>query len=166
MNVDMNSSDSWRMATSDRSDNMATRSVTLDNELESALDEYIADQPDGQTVASVVRSALREYLGQRGYASQTQRLVDSPASPDTPYVATDADRRRADEIHSAIDAFFELESTDSSGATVAQVALREYLKIRGVMMPTEPFCPKTAEHGSGYRNTSREHDSVLAETID
>ncbi len=144
---------------------MGQRSVTLDNDLELALEEFIADQPDAQTAASVVQSAVREYLRRRGYAGSEKRSVTRPENDDVPYIASDADRRRAKEIHSAIDAYFDAQSA-GSGAVTVQDALREYLMTRGVMMPTEPFNPTPAEHGSGYSDTSRDHDRVLAESVD
>jgi len=141
-------------------------STSINGELSDALAEYINDQADQRAASVVVRAALREYLHRRGYVGPRKVPGITSATVDDLDVDSTTGRDREIEIRDAIDAFFDAKSPSQSTTAIVTVALREYLKARGVLMPTEPFSPTPSDRGSGYSNTSRDHDKVLAEIVD
>jgi hypothetical protein len=83
----------------------------------------------------------------------------------------ETDMRRAtitlpDEMQIAVEAYIRAQEATPTLNAVVQAALREFLDARGFLAPREPFWLTPAEHGSGHRDTSRDHDRVLAESIE
>lgn len=58
---------------------MRRATITLPNDLDSALNRYMREQEVSPAVTSVVQSALREYLIHRGYLGGARRLRITPA---------------------------------------------------------------------------------------
>jgi hypothetical protein len=58
---------------------MKRATITLPDELQSALDAYLREQDVSPALTAVVQSALREYLGSRGYLPPARPLRITPA---------------------------------------------------------------------------------------
>jgi hypothetical protein len=54
-------------------------SITIDGELEKALEGYVSRQEARPTLTAVVQAALQEYLARRGAAAPARPLRISPA---------------------------------------------------------------------------------------
>jgi hypothetical protein len=54
--------------------------ITLPDEIDSALEAYLQERDAPLTVTAVVQSALREYLAARGYITTTLGLRITPAA--------------------------------------------------------------------------------------
>ena len=52
---------------------MKRASITIPEEVERALDAYLADQDPEEPLTAVVQSALREFLSKRGYLPARRR---------------------------------------------------------------------------------------------
>lgn len=59
---------------------MRRATITLDRELEQALDEYVSDQEAAPALTAVVQAALRSFLAERGYltARRTPKITPAP----------------------------------------------------------------------------------------
>lgn len=70
-----------------------------------------------------------------------------------------------DDIDSALDAYLEQQEVEQPLTSVVQAALREFLSGRGFLpkKSKKPFRLTPAPRASGRRDTSMEHDVVLAE---
>jgi hypothetical protein len=60
---------------------MKRATITIDDNLERALDLYVSQQKVQPTLNDVVEVALAEYLARRGSTPPTHRLHITPASP-------------------------------------------------------------------------------------
>ncbi len=58
---------------------MKRATVTLPDEIEQALDIYLADQPLPLALTAVVQAAVKEYLIERGYLPPSRPLTITPA---------------------------------------------------------------------------------------
>lgn len=58
---------------------MKRATITLSDDLEQALDRFVDEQAVPVQLTAVVQSAVREYLGERGYLSSTSSLSIRPA---------------------------------------------------------------------------------------
>lgn len=56
------------------------QTISMPNDLAAALDAYRRDQELPLDLSEVVQSALREYLAERGYVTETRMLRITPAS--------------------------------------------------------------------------------------
>jgi hypothetical protein len=70
-----------------------------------------------------------------------------------------------DDIGSALDAYLKQQEIDQPLTSVVQAALREFLAGRGFLpkKSKKPFALTPASRGSGRRDTSIDHDTVLVE---
>jgi len=59
---------------------MKRATITIDDDLERALDSFVSRQEVQPTLTAVVRAALTEYLSRRGAAPPSQRLRITPAA--------------------------------------------------------------------------------------
>ena len=59
---------------------MKRATITLNDELERAVDAYLRDQEARPSLTAVVQTALRQYLSERGYVRPSKRLRITPAS--------------------------------------------------------------------------------------
>jgi hypothetical protein len=59
---------------------MKRATITLPDELEQALASYLDDQKIPLALTSVVQTALRDYLSERGYLAPAQPLRITPAA--------------------------------------------------------------------------------------
>ena len=67
-----------------------------------------------------------------------------------------------DELEQAVDRYCQAQEATPSLTAVVQVALRQYLAIRGYLPPAQPLVITPAKHGSGQQNISVDHDRYLA----
>ena len=58
---------------------MRRATITLTDEIDSALDAYLREQEISPPLTSVVQTALREYLATRGYLAPARPLRITPA---------------------------------------------------------------------------------------
>lgn len=58
---------------------MKRATVTIPDEIERALDSYLADQPVPLALTALMQSALRAYLADRGYLPPAQPLRITPS---------------------------------------------------------------------------------------
>jgi hypothetical protein len=58
---------------------MKRATITIEDELETALDSYVSRQEIPPTLTAVVQAALGEYLARRGAAPPANRLRITPA---------------------------------------------------------------------------------------
>jgi len=58
---------------------MRRATVTIPDDLAKAVDRYVRDQEAPPALTSVIQSALRQYLMQRGYLASTGPLRITPA---------------------------------------------------------------------------------------
>jgi hypothetical protein len=65
-----------------------------------------------------------------------------------------------DDVAMALDSYRRGLDVPVSVNAVVQAALREFLGIRGYLPPRRTLRITPAEHGSGFTNTSIDHDSV------
>lgn len=59
---------------------MRRATITVPDDLESALDAYLARQPARPSLAAIFQAALRSYLAERGYLTEPRRLTITPAA--------------------------------------------------------------------------------------
>lgn len=73
---------------------MRRATVTLTDDLESAIDAFINDQQATPSLNAVTQAALREYLAARGYLRTRKVLRITPADmgSDDPLVSAEHDR--------------------------------------------------------------------------
>jgi hypothetical protein len=58
---------------------MRRATITLDREIEQALDAYVEDQEAAPALTAVVHAALRSFLSERGYLPARRTLKITPA---------------------------------------------------------------------------------------
>ena len=58
---------------------MKRATITIDKEIEQALDAYVNDQDATPALTAVVQAALRSFLADRGYLPARRRLKITPA---------------------------------------------------------------------------------------
>jgi hypothetical protein len=58
---------------------MKRATITLNDELERAVDAYLRDQKARPSLTAVVQTALRRYLSEPGYVRPAKRLRITPA---------------------------------------------------------------------------------------
>ena len=58
---------------------MKRATITLNDELERAVDAYLRDQEARPSLTAVLQTALRQYLSERGYVHPSKRLRITPA---------------------------------------------------------------------------------------
>jgi hypothetical protein len=58
---------------------MRRATITLDREIEQALDSYVRDQEAAPALTAVVQAALRSFLAERGYLPARRTLKITPA---------------------------------------------------------------------------------------
>jgi hypothetical protein len=58
---------------------MRHATITFPDDLEQALEQFVAAQAEPVQMSAVVQSAVREYLGERGYLPSTAALRIRPA---------------------------------------------------------------------------------------
>lgn len=58
---------------------MRHATITLPDDIELALEQFVDEQPEPMQLATVVQSAVREYLGERGYLPSSAALRIRPA---------------------------------------------------------------------------------------
>ena len=58
---------------------MKRATITLNDELERAVDAYLRDQEARPSLTVVLQTALRQYLSERGYVRPSKRLRITPA---------------------------------------------------------------------------------------
>jgi hypothetical protein len=58
---------------------MRRATITLDDDLERSLDEFVGAQEIPPTLTALVRAALTEYMSRRGAARPLRRLHITPA---------------------------------------------------------------------------------------
>lgn len=68
--------------------------ITLNDEVEAALDAFLADQEARPTATATVQAALQNFLARRGYMSPRQPLRITPAYPGSgdPHGSRDHDK--------------------------------------------------------------------------
>ncbi len=54
---------------------MKRATITLNDELERAVDAYLRDQEARPSLIAVMQTALRQYLSERGYVRPAKRLA-------------------------------------------------------------------------------------------
>ena len=59
---------------------MKRATVSVSDELEESLDNYVQDQEVAPSVTAVLQTALRDYLAERGYAKRPCAFKITPAS--------------------------------------------------------------------------------------
>ena len=59
---------------------MRRATITLPDEIDSALEAYLQERDASPTLTAVVQSALREYLAARGYVTPARGLRITPAA--------------------------------------------------------------------------------------
>jgi len=62
---------------------MRRATITIDKEIEQALDAYVSDQEAAPALTAVVQAALRSFLAERGYLPARRRLKITPARRDS-----------------------------------------------------------------------------------
>ncbi|MFW5724562.1 MAG: hypothetical protein ACOCWF_08370 [Halochromatium sp.] len=58
---------------------MRHATITLPDDIELALEQFVDEQPEPMQLATVVQSAVREYLDERGYLQRPAALRIRPA---------------------------------------------------------------------------------------
>jgi hypothetical protein len=58
---------------------MRSATITLPDDIEQALEQFVAEQPAPLQLTTVVQTAVREYLGERGYLPSPAALRIRPA---------------------------------------------------------------------------------------
>jgi hypothetical protein len=67
-----------------------------------------------------------------------------------------------DDLEEPIEAYRRDQDAPPAFTSLVQAALREYLTSRGYLAPDKPFGITPADHGSGRRDVSSEHDRYSA----
>jgi hypothetical protein len=71
-----------------------------------------------------------------------------------------------DELERAVEAYIEAQPAPPTLTAVVQAALRDFLTAQSPSARGKRLQITPAETGSGYTNTSRDHDRVLAEILE
>ena len=58
---------------------MKHATIILPDDIEQALEQFVADQPEPIPITAVIQSAVRDYLGERGYLPSPAALRIRPA---------------------------------------------------------------------------------------
>jgi hypothetical protein len=67
-----------------------------------------------------------------------------------------------DDLAKAVESYAQAQEARPALTAVVQAALRQYLTQRGYLRAAGPLRITPAEHGSGRRDVSEEHDRYLA----
>ena len=60
---------------------MRRATITIGDELEPALDEYLSRQEVAPALTSLMQAALGEFLSRRGFGAERKRLKITPVEP-------------------------------------------------------------------------------------
>ena len=66
---------------------MKRATITLPDDLEQALEQFVEEQEVPVQLTAVVQAAVREYLGERGYLETSSPLRIHPANRDRPFTS-------------------------------------------------------------------------------
>lgn len=146
---------------------MKRATVTLTDELETALDEYVRSQDVAPSLTAITQAALKEYLAHRGYFRSRKAFWLTPAEEGSgdPHASRDHDRVLAEllDARPAVDAFLDLKPGDTPPTPDLYVALLKYFAKHGGRLPETPLRIRTIDDPDSDPWGSVEHDRHVAD---
>lgn len=146
---------------------MKRATVTLTDELEIALDEYVRSLDVAPSLTAITQAALKEYLAHRGYFRDRKPFWPTPAEigGGDPHASQNHDRVLAEllDARPAVDAFLDLKPGDTPPTTDLYIALLKYFARHGGRLPETPLRIRTIDDSNGDPWGSVDHDRHVAD---
>lgn len=146
---------------------MRRATITIPDELDRALDAYIASQPVTPTLTAVVHAALREFLTAQSTSAQGKRFWITPADVGSGerHTSRDHDRVLAEilEAENAVNAFLDLKPGDPPPTADLYRALLDYFMKRGPRAAQTPMTFRLVTEPCDDPYGSVEHDRHVAD---